>query len=101
MTDRRIVAFVPDLMDRSRLKAVPGIEFVATLDELARADADIAVVDLARPGAVDALSAINAKRVVAFGSHVQRGVLDAARATGAAEVFPRSAFFAKTKTLLQ
>ena len=101
MADVRVAAFVPDLMDRSRLKAIPGIHFVASLDDLVASDADIAVVDLSRAGAVDALPAIRASRVVGFGSHVNRGVLDAARATGAAEVFPRSAFFAKAKALLQ
>ena len=49
---RRVLAFVPDLMDRSRLSAVPGIElrFAGAASELATMSsgwsADIVVVDL-------------------------------------------------------
>ncbi|MGI8663170.1 MAG: hypothetical protein ACR2LQ_08155 [Acidimicrobiales bacterium] len=89
-----VAAFVPDLMDRSRLQGVVDT-FVGSLAALDDAEADVVVVDLSRSGAVEALPALVARcsRVVAFGSHVDTALLDAARATGAA-VLPRSRFFA-------
>jgi len=91
---RRIVAFVPDLMDRSRLAGVTGIEFVATPELLPAAaeGADIVVVDLSRPGVLDVLPALSA-RTIGFASHVDRVRIDAARQAGCGEVLARSAFF--------
>ena len=98
---RRVLAFVPDLMDRSRLSALPRVDvrFVGAADELATLSsgwaADIVVVDLGRRGVIEALrtGGING-RVVGFGSHVDSETLDAARAAGCDEVLPRSRFFA-------
>jgi hypothetical protein len=101
----KVVAYVPDLMDRSRVSAaVPEVTFAntpAALAELA-AGADVVVVDLGRPGVLDALPAVVATGapVVAFGSHVDRATLDAARAAGCAEVVPRSRFFSSIPELL-
>ena len=100
-----VVAYVPDLMDRSKVAAAgPPVSFLPTPMALveAAAGADVAVVDLGRPGAVDALPALVATgvRVVAFGSHVERDVLDAARAAGCGQVLPRSAFFRDLPSLL-
>jgi hypothetical protein len=89
----RIAAYVPDLMDRSRLASVPDVTFVATPAALVDVDADVVVVDLSRPGVLDVLPSLAGMRVVAFGSHVDTELLAAARATGA-EVLPRSRFFA-------
>jgi hypothetical protein len=52
---KHVIAFVPDLMDRSKLSAVDAdVRFVAAADELAgaaaRYDVDVVVVDLSRPG---------------------------------------------------
>lgn len=98
---RRVLAYVPDLMDRSRLSAVPDIDlrFVSAAADLASSSAgwvpDVVVVDLARPGVIDALRAGGIPgRVVGFGSHVDTATLDAARAAGCHEVLPRSRFFA-------
>ncbi len=98
---QRVVAYVPDLMDRSRLSAVPGIDlrFVNTPGELASLASgwvpDAVVVDLGRPGVIDALQAGGIPgRIIGFGSHVDTETLDAARATGCQEVLPRSRFFA-------
>ena len=90
---RRVVAYVPDLMDRSRLT---GVTFVATPGELASADADVVLVDLSRPGVLDVLPAVAERvpRIVGFGSHVDTKLLAAARAAGCTEVLPRSRFFA-------
>jgi hypothetical protein len=90
----RVVAFVDDLMDRSKLSAaVPECEFVRAADECA--GADVVVVDLARHA--DAVAAVRrvapAARLVAFGPHVDDRLLAAARADGADVVLPRSQFF--------
>ena len=94
----RVVAYLPDLMDRSRLAAVEGVAFVATPAELAAVDVDVdvVVVDLSRPGVLDVLPAVAARvaRVVGFGSHVDTELLAAARAAGCTDVLPRSRFFA-------
>lgn len=95
----RVVAYVPDLMDRSRLT---GVTFVATPAELASADADVVVVDLSRPGVLELLPAVAERvpRIVGFGSHVDTELLAAARAAGCTEVLPRSRFFADPAAVL-
>jgi len=92
----RVVAYVPDLMDRSRLAGVGDVVFVGTPAELASVDADVVVVDLSRPGVLDVLPAVAARvgRLVGFGSHVDTELLAAARAAGCTDVLPRSRFFA-------
>jgi hypothetical protein len=93
--ERRVVAYVPDLMDRSRLSAaVPNVSFVPAAAALAdaAAGADVVIVDLSRPGVLDALPAN--VRTVGFGSHVDTALLDAARAAGCDVVVARSKFFA-------
>ncbi len=97
----RVVAFVPDLMDRSRVSAaLAEATFVGRPEALAGSGigaGDVALVDLGRPGALEALPGLVATgaRVIAFGAHVERDLLDAARVAGsdAVEVLPRSAFF--------
>jgi DNA-binding NarL/FixJ family response regulator len=100
-----IVALVPDLMDRSKVSAAaPGrVRFVNRAADLAATASDaagpagLAVVDLGRPGALDAVRAVAAlaprPTVLAFGSHVDRDLLAAARQAGADRVLARSAFF--------
>lgn len=98
-----VAGYVPDLMDRSKIAAAaPGAVFVATLDGLARIDADVVLVDLNRPGVLDALPALVARaaRVVAFGSHVEHDLLQAARDAGCAEVLRRSEFFSRLGDVL-
>ncbi len=90
----RVVALVPDLMDRSRLAAaVDGVEFTGGAG--GAAGADVVVVDLARhAGSVPELRTVApSARIVAFGPHVDDETLAAARAAGADEVMPRSRFF--------
>jgi hypothetical protein len=101
----KVVACVPDLMDRSKVSgAAPRTTFVASPRALAEAaaGADVVVVDLGRPGVLDVLPALAATgvRVVGFGSHVDRDTLDAARTAGCTEVLPRSAFFRDLPALL-
>lgn len=93
---QRIVAYIPDLMDRSRLASVPGVLFVAVPEALidAAADADVAVVDLSRPGVLEVLDRLSGVRTVGFASHVDTELVAAATAAGCDEVLPRSRFFA-------
>jgi hypothetical protein len=94
----KILVYAPDLMDRSKIAAaLPGARFVGAPVELA-GEADLVIVDLSRPGALDALPAITA-RTIGFGSHVDTDLLDAARAAGCDEVLPRSRFFARLPEL--
>jgi hypothetical protein len=92
----RVVAYAPDLMDRSKLAAAAGeITFVPRPAELAgaAAGADLVVVDLGRAGSIGALADIPAGvRVIGFGSHVDRDTLERAGAAGC-EAMPRSQFF--------
>jgi hypothetical protein len=100
----RVVALVPDLMDRSKVSAAcPGATFVAGAGALpdAAAGADLVVVDLSRSGVAEALPVLVATgvRVVGFGSHVDRATLEAAAASGA-EVLARSEFFRRITEIL-
>ncbi|MCU0312061.1 MAG: hypothetical protein MUE36_14095 [Acidimicrobiales bacterium] len=103
-----VVAVIADLMDRSRLTAVDAdVTFVrdhrALTAALEGSDAGAVtvVVDLARPDALDSVGAAASAgaRVIAYGSHVERDRLDAARRVGA-EVLARSAFFSRLADLL-
>ena len=100
----RVVAFVDDLMDRSRLRGIDGLTF--TRDASACTDADVVIVDLARHAAVipEVVAAAPHARIVAFGSHVDTDALDDAARDGAALVLPRSRFLgdpaAVVRTLL-
>jgi len=102
MTQPRIVAYVPDLMDRSKVAAAGAVTFVARPADLAGAseDADVVVVDLTRPGVVDALAGLGDRRVIGFANHTSRDVMAAARAAGAEQVLARSEFFARLDELL-
>ncbi len=99
----RVVAYVPDLMDRSRLGRLGNVPVVhvaapAALAAEARAG-DLVVVDLGRPGVLAVLGSV-AGRVVGFASHVDTELVAAARAAGCQEVLPRSRFFATLPALL-
>ena len=90
----KVAAYVPDLMDRSKVAAAaPGATFVARADDLAGVDADLVVLDLTRPGAVDVLPRVQA-RTVGFCRHTMRDVIAAAEQAGCDRVLARSEFFA-------
>lgn len=99
-TPTRVAAYVPDLMDRSKVSAAAGdrVTFARAPADLAAIGADLVVVDLSRPGVLDALAQLEGRRVVGFGSHVDTALLDTARAAGC-EVLPRSKFFARLDEL--
>jgi hypothetical protein len=97
----RVVAYVPDLMDRSKVAAAGDCIFVSRPADLAALspDADLVVVDLTKPGVVDVLADLDG-RVIGFANHTSRDVMDAARAAGCEQVMPRSEFFARIEELL-
>jgi hypothetical protein len=90
----RVVAFVGDLLDRSKISvAVPDAGFATAPEDAA--DADIVVIDVkAHPDAVAAVRKILPDvRIVAYGRHDNPQALEAARADGADVALPRSRFF--------
>ena len=97
----RTVAFVPDLMDRSKVAAAGPVTFVATAAELPAAaeGSTLVVVDLSRPGVLEVLPNI-AARTIGFGRHDDRERLAAATAAGCDRVLARSAFFSQLPELL-
>jgi hypothetical protein len=99
----KVVAYVPDLMDRSRISGASGamVEFVATPDGLREqgTSADLVIVDLGRPGVLEVLPDVAAP-TVGFASHVDRDLLAAARTAGCDQVLARSAFFGRLSSLL-
>jgi hypothetical protein len=96
---KRVVAYVPDLMDRSRVGG--SVTFVGSPESLVAAavDADQVLVDLARPRVLEVLASIDAP-TVGFASHVDRDLIAAARLAGCGEVLARSAFFSRLRQLL-
>lgn len=99
-----MLAYVPDLMDRSRLAALgDAVEFVTSVESFSEAGrGDVVIVDLGRAGALDAASAAAARgaRVVGFASHVDDALMSAAKAAGV-EAHPRSRFFSHAAELLR
>lgn len=99
----RVLAYVPDLMDRSKVAAAGDVSFVREPAELADAGSgdgvELVVVDLGRAGVVEVLPSVTA-RTIGFGSHVARDLLDAARAAGCDVVLARSEFFRRLPELL-
>jgi hypothetical protein len=100
---RKIVAYVPDLLDRSKVAAAGDVTFVGRPEQLAEgaatSGAELAVVDLTRPGVVDVLGNVPVP-VIAFANHTRRDLMDAAIAAGASQVMARSAFFSRLDELL-
>jgi hypothetical protein len=96
---KRVVGYVPDLMDRSRFGG--SVTFVgAPLDLIsASVGADLVIVDLSRPGVLEALASLEAP-TIGFASHVDRELMAAARLAGCGEVLARSAFFSRLPELL-
>ncbi|MEM7285570.1 MAG: hypothetical protein AAF480_04390 [Actinomycetota bacterium] len=93
----RVVAFAPDLMDQSKLRAA-GVEIVRSVGALAEVEADRVLVDLSRPGVLDAIADVDAE-VIGFGPHVDDDLLQAGRAAGCSEVLARSVFFRRLPAL--
>ena len=96
-----VAALVSDLIFASRITGhgVP-VRIARAADELD--GADLVLIDLECPDAMDAIARCReqSSRIVAFGSHVRKDLLDAARAAGADEVLPRSAFVNRLREIL-
>lgn len=93
----KIVAFVPDLMDRSRFPKAADVTFVRTAGELTAAsvDAELVVADLNRDGAYEALSSVSEDiRRIGFTNHENNEAIQATRAEGI-EAMARSRFFSR------
>jgi hypothetical protein len=90
----KVVAFVPDLMDRSRFPSGSDVTFVRSVDDLATsaADAGLVVVDLNRSGALEAAAALQTVRRIGFTNHENTELIESARTAGI-DVMPRSRFF--------
>ena len=107
-----IVAYVPDLMDRSKVQAAAGdlVQFVAdpkTVVDVVTGQLPmpaLVLFDLSRDGVIDAIGAlrlINPRpKSVGFGSHKDRARLDEAKAVGCDKVVARSEFFRRLVDLL-
>jgi DNA-binding NarL/FixJ family response regulator len=90
----RVVAFVADLMDRSRISgSLPDITYAS--DVAAARDADVVLVDLARFASLVGAARGEAPtaRIIAFGAHVDAATLEQAIDDGADVALPRSQFF--------
>ena len=95
-----VAAYVPDLMDRSKVAAAaPDATFVSDPEQLADVDADLVVLDLSRPGAVDVLPKLRT-HTIGFCRHTLRDVIAAAENAGCDLVLVRSEFFARLPELL-
>lgn len=98
------VAYVPDLLDRSRLSGIDELTVVsspAAIDSIAGlGPGDVVAVDLSREGALDAASraARRGATVYGFASHVDTDTLRAAQAEGVTAM-ARSAFFGRVGEL--
>ena len=103
MSPKKVVAFVPDLLDRSKVAGAAEVVFVSRPADLAATarsrSADLVVVDLTKPGVVDVLADIPVP-VIAFANHTRRDLMEAAATAGASQVLARSAFFARIHDLL-
>jgi len=95
----RVAAYVPDLMDRSKVAAAGDVTFVSHPGALAGVEADVVVVDLMRPGVLEVLPGLSA-RVIGFARHTEPALMAAAQAAGCDVVLPRSAFFARMDEVL-
>ena len=89
-------AYVPDLMDRSKVSAaVPDAVIVARPADLGAAGpGDLVFVDLGRPGVLDVLPGVvdRGARVVGFCNHEDDATIGAATAAGV-EALTRAVFF--------
>ncbi|MBO0713152.1 MAG: hypothetical protein J2P59_00245 [Acidimicrobiales bacterium] len=104
----RVVAFVPDLMDRSKVLSaaraagvtIEAVTAPSGLGPAIDAGASLVLVDLSRLGDLGELSVCRGTPTVGFGSHVDRQLLEAAADAGCSQVLPRSAFFRRLPELV-
>ena len=88
-----VVAFVPDLMDQSKLRlAMPDICFVKEISELIDIEVDLVVIDLSKSEVLEVLHKIDSK-ILGFVSHIDKEIIAEAEQAGCEKVLPRSKFF--------
>lgn len=111
----RVLALVADLMFDSRIRAAAKNRGVAATsvrspgaltDSLESSPVDLVIVDLdAHAESVQAVDAIRSRwptiPVLAFGSHVNESLLQAARDAGAERVWPRSRFSSSLDAVME
>lgn len=104
-----IVAFVDDLLFRSKIRAVAShtgaaVSFVRDPADPSIAGASLAILNLDDAGAIAAIGTLTstwpALRIVGFVSHVNAERIREARAAGAVDVMARSAFVNALPSLL-
>lgn len=98
-----VAAYIPNLMDRSRVAAAAdalgvAVSFAASADALERS-ATLTLVDVGRDGVLEALRGVTG-RSIGFASHVDRDLIRRALDAGCGQVLARSAFFARLPALL-
>jgi hypothetical protein len=83
--DRTVLIATADLVFRSKLEAVAR---AAGFEPVREGTAPVAVVELARPGAIERIETLvqGGARVLAFGPHVLGDLLEAATRAGASAV---------------
>ena len=95
-----VVAFVPDLMDQSKLRLqIPDICFVKEVSELIDVDVDLVLVDLSKSEVLEVLHKIDSK-ILGFASHVDKEIIAIAEKAGCEKVLPRSKFFHDFQSLV-
>ncbi len=92
-----VVAFVPNLMDRSKFPAT--VTFISSAEELSTHNPRIVVVDLDRCDNIGSF-VIDGAELIGFGPHVESSLADQAVEAGYTNVLPRSVFFKRCKSLL-
>ena len=99
----RLVAYVPDLMDRSRFTRVDMEKvFVPELSRLTAEvrTGDVVVVDLNRQGSLEAVARVEVDaRRLGFTNHDNHEMIEAAKVAGV-DVFARSRFFSHLVEIL-
>ncbi len=90
-SSKRVAAFVPNLMDRSRFDG-SKVAFVSSATAVGETAAELVIVDIDRcddpaPFRLDGVT------VIGFGSHVDVESANTAREAGYDEVLARSVFF--------
>jgi hypothetical protein len=98
-----VAAYIPNLMDRSKVAAAAdaigvAVSFAASADAL-DGSATLTLVDVGRHGVLEALGAVRG-RSIGFASHVDRDLIRRALDAGCGQVLARSAFFARLPSLL-
>ncbi len=92
-----VVAFVPNLMDRSRFPS--SVTFIKSADQLAEYSPRLIVVDIDRCEDVAGF-VVGGVETIGFGPHVESALASEAIDAGYVKVFTRSVFFKRCKSLL-